>query len=224
MSPRASASREVPRWASRDGVAASDLIATTNSGKVREFRQLLSGLGIRFHRSLRTLELAVIEETGTTFAENAASKPADTQKNYLNGRWPTTAGWRSMPSAASRACTALGRDEQRRPWRRRQQRAAAADNSPRFPMQNDPPALSALALSDPSGKIVLTASDTIERNNSPAQSTGGGGFGYDPLFLVAGLKTKPPANCRRKKERRSASPAKSLRKLATLMQSSALFS
>ncbi len=50
------------------------LIATTNPGKVREIRQVLEGLPLRL-RSLADLSGVVEpEETGATFAENAALK------------------------------------------------------------------------------------------------------------------------------------------------------
>jgi XTP/dITP diphosphohydrolase len=42
-----------------------------------------------------------------------------------------------------------------------------------------------LALSDPEGRIILTARDTVE-GRILCQSRGANGFGYDPLFLVDG--------------------------------------
>src|SRR5947209_3904134 len=50
------------------------LVATTNAGKVRELQALLSGLPVRL---LLPAELGLqmdVEETGSTFAENAAIK------------------------------------------------------------------------------------------------------------------------------------------------------
>ncbi len=43
-----------------------------------------------------------------------------------------------------------------------------------------------LALSDPSGRIILTAQDTVE-GRLLREPRGAGGFGYDPLFLVESL-------------------------------------
>lgn len=59
------------------------LIGTTNEGKVNDFKQLLENEQIQV-LSLRDLDNAIdVEETGTTFAENAILK-AETLSRYYN--------------------------------------------------------------------------------------------------------------------------------------------
>ena len=50
------------------------MIATSNAHKVEEFREMLEPLGIQVRRLLDLEEKVEIEETGTTFAENAMIK------------------------------------------------------------------------------------------------------------------------------------------------------
>ena len=49
------------------------MIATSNSGKVKEYKELLEPLGYMVH-SLSEIEHIDIEENGTTFAQNALIK------------------------------------------------------------------------------------------------------------------------------------------------------
>lgn len=49
------------------------MIATSNSGKVKEYKELLEPLGYKVH-SLSEIEHIDIEENGTTFAQNALIK------------------------------------------------------------------------------------------------------------------------------------------------------
>lgn len=58
------------------------LIGTTNQGKVNDFKQLLEKEGIKV-LSLRDLDDAIeVEETGTTFAENAILKAETFSRHY----------------------------------------------------------------------------------------------------------------------------------------------
>ena len=49
-------------------------IASKNKGKINEIKSVLSGLGIEFFSLLDTPDIPDIEETGTTFEENASIK------------------------------------------------------------------------------------------------------------------------------------------------------
>ncbi|WP_034550892.1 ribonuclease PH [Carnobacterium funditum] len=67
------------------GLVLSDtiLIATNNQGKAREFEALFAKKGIQVKTLLDYPEIPEVEETGTTFAENALLK-AETIANRLN--------------------------------------------------------------------------------------------------------------------------------------------
>ena len=79
------------------------LIATHNAGKLAEFRELFTPLGLVLI-SAGDLGLPEPDETGTTFAENARIKAhAAASRRRHASRWPTIPGFRSMPSAASPA-------------------------------------------------------------------------------------------------------------------------
>ena len=169
------------------------LIATGNPGKVAEFRDILGGVepvgGDRFTwRSLADFPgVTEVAETGHTFRSNACLKAAGYA--VATGHWAMaddsglivdaldgrpgvySARWAAMHDAGSGDAANNGLllaqldvvpDDQR---------------TARFAC--------VLAVADPAGRIVLTASDTMEGRllRSPR---GGNGFGYDPLFVPAG--------------------------------------
>jgi XTP/dITP diphosphohydrolase len=156
------------------------LLATTNSGKVREIRQVLEGLTVR----LRTLQdlpvLGVVpepEETGRTFAENALLKaayyaaatglPAVAEDSGLaidalggrpdleSARYPGT----TYPDKFEGLYAELGSHP--RPWTARY--------------------ICSLALVDAAGRPLFTHEATVEGEIAPAPR-GAHGFGYDPIF------------------------------------------
>jgi len=161
------------------------LIATTNPGKVREFRSIL-GAG-----DWELLDLSVFksikapEETGITFAENASLKAS--YYALATGEWtladdsglavdalhgspgPHSARWAAMHDRGSGDAANNGL--------LLEQLESVPDEarSARF--------VCALALAHPAGNICLTESDTVEGRILRAPR-GAGGFGYDPLFLV----------------------------------------
>jgi len=158
------------------------VLGTTNAGKLRECRELLEPFGIAC-RSLAGLAGAVeVDETGTTFAENAALK-ATAQARALS-RWV-------LAEDSGLVVDALG--------------GAPVIYSARFAgagatdVANNALLLERLAahrgaaraahyachaaLADPSGAIVATSAGTC--GGLIATEPGGtGGFGYDPLFIV----------------------------------------
>jgi XTP/dITP diphosphohydrolase len=164
------------------------VLGTTNAGKVRELIALLAPFGIGCE-SLAALPAAVeVEETGETFADNAALK-ATAQARAL-GRWV-------LAEDSGLVVPALG--------------GAPGVHSARFsgPVAGEPRELtdarnSALllerlagrraaeraayyachaALADPEGRIVAVAAGTCGGRIGD-EPVGGGGFGYDPLFIV----------------------------------------
>src|ERR671932_560694 len=78
------------------------LVATNNAGKVRELAQLLSDLPLRL-RLLSEFDIPEAEETGATFAENAARASSASSPS------PTLRPARSTPSRASARGASLTR-------------------------------------------------------------------------------------------------------------------
>ena len=162
------------------------VLGTTNAGKLRELTLLLEPLGIAC-RSLADEPLAVeVEETGTSFAENAALK-ASLQARAL-GAWvlaedsglvvPALGG---APGIFSARFAGAGNGDGRADERNnallleRLARHRDADRAAHYACH--------AALADPSGAIVATAEGVCGGVIAEAPQ-GAGGFGYDPLFVV----------------------------------------
>ena len=159
------------------------ILGTTNAGKLRELIELLAPHGIAC-RSLTGLTNAVtVEETGATFAENAALK-ATLQAQALGG-WvlaedsglvvPALDGAPGIYSArfsgpnatdATNNALLLTKLGGMTGGRRAASYACHA------------------ALADPSGTVIATSSGVCG-GFIAERAEGGGGFGYDPLFIVA---------------------------------------
>jgi XTP/dITP diphosphohydrolase len=166
------------------------LIATKNAGKAREFREMLGGGDARFEWSdlSQQPDVADVEETGRTFRANACLKAAHyavaTQSwamaddsglvvDALDGKPGVhSARWAKLNNAGSgdadNNTLLLG------------QLADVPDDrrTARF--------MCVLALSDPKGRIVLTAEDAVE-GVMLREARGSNGFGYDPLFFIPAM-------------------------------------
>jgi XTP/dITP diphosphohydrolase len=164
------------------------LVATTNPGKVREFREMLAHAGDAFTDLSAHPGTVAVEETGHTFRANACLKAAYYARRF--GYWTVaddsglevdalggspgvhSARWAEMNGAGK------GDADNNALLLRQLERVADAERTGRF--------VCVLALADPGGRIVLTARDTVEGRvlRSPR---GNNGFGYDPLFLIDAL-------------------------------------
>lgn len=165
-----------------DAVRATLVLGTTNAGKLHELEDLLAPVGIPC-RSLAGEPRAVeVEETGSSFAENAALKAA-TQAQAI-GAWvlaedsglvvdalggaPGIYSARFSGAAATDAANNALLLERLAAHRGAARTAHYACHA---------------ALADPAGTIVATSSGTCGGLIATAPS-GAGGFGYDPLFIV----------------------------------------
>lgn len=167
------------------------LIATKNHGKAKEFAEMLSGTG----GAIEWIDLAgltndpgEVDETGHTFRANACLKAS--QYAQRTGFWTIaddsglevdaignkpgvySARWAAMHDAGK------GDADNNRLLLTQLQDVPDEQRTGRF--------VCVLALSDPKGRIVLTARETVEGRILRAPR-GGNGFGYDPLFLVQSL-------------------------------------
>ncbi len=198
------------------------LIATGNPGKAKEFREMLASDALRWRDLSDYPNAAPVEETGFTFHENACLKAAGYARQF--GLWALADdsglevdaldGKPGVYSARWAAMHHAGAGDAANNTLLLKQLAAVEDSARtgRF--------VCALALSDPQGDIVLSASGKVEGRILHA-ARGDNGFGYDPLFLIDALgKTTaelPPIEKHAISHRGNA-----LRALSTLMKRAGL--
>ena len=160
------------------------VIASGNAGKVREFGQLLEGLGLDTQPQPKGIE---VEETGDTFATNARLKAEAVAQ--ATGQWALAddsglsvdaLGGAPGVHSARYAATDAARIER---LMQELNAAGAHDPSSRSAFFT-----AALALADPSGRVVLEVEGHCP-GEILREGRGDGGFGYDPVFYVveAGL-------------------------------------
>ena len=165
------------------------VLGTTNRGKLVELVELLQPHGIPC-TSLAGLVGAVdVEETGATFTENAALK-ARSQALAL-GRWvlaedsglvvPALGGEPGVFSARFSG-PAAGAD--RETVDRRNNARLLERLTGRSGRERGAHYACHAALADPEGTIVAVAEGTCHGRIADMPA-GGGGFGYDPLFIVS---------------------------------------
>jgi XTP/dITP diphosphohydrolase len=194
-----------------------------NRGKIREIRQILAGGGIAEFTDLTEHgRLPAVEETGSTFLANACLKAG--QYARMVGSWSLaddsglevdalegkpgvfSARWAAMHEAGAGDAAnnaLLLRQLGGLPAQRRRARFVCA-----------------VALADPRGRVVLTASDSVE-GRILTEPRGNGGFGYDPLFLIEDLG-KTTAELEAEDKHRISHRGKAMRRMAALMERSRL--
>ena len=160
------------------------VIASGNAGKVREFSKLLADLGLHIQQQPEGLD---VEETGSTFAENARLKAEAVAR--ATGCW-------ALADDSGLSVDALGGapgvhsaryadSDTARIERLLEELAAkvAATQSARSAQFT-----AALALANPNGEVMLEV-EGICPGTILQSPRGEGGFGYDPVFFVpeAGL-------------------------------------
>ena len=165
------------------------LIATTNTGKVREFRQMLGDGRFSYSDLSAHGEIEPPEETGDTFMANACLKAV-----YYAKLLKTTAiaddsglevdaleGKPGVHSARWAEMNAAGKGDADNNALLLKQLA----NTPRGARQAR--FVCALALADADGRVLMTARNTME-GEILFEPRGSNGFGYDPLFWIASLE------------------------------------
>jgi len=190
------------------------VVATGNQGKLREFRRLLEPLGLEVAPIGDVVEGFHVDETGTTFAANAALKaraaseragvPAladdsGLEVDALDGR----PGVRSARFAGEEATDAANNEL----LLKHMVDVADAARSARFRC--------AIALAEPSGEVSVvegTCEGVIQRAPS-----GTDGFGYDPLFAVPECGGRSFAELDPAEKDRVSHRGKALRKIQDLL-------
>ncbi len=159
------------------------VIASGNAGKVREFSRLLAGLGLEVRPQPAGLE---VEETGSSFAENAAIKATAVAR--LTGCWALAddsglcvAALGGAPGVQSARYAAT---DAARIARLLEELAAVGGSSGAAKAEQRSAQFSAaLAVADPQGKVRLAVEGHCPGVILEAPR-GTGGFGYDPVFHV----------------------------------------
>jgi XTP/dITP diphosphohydrolase len=150
------------------------VVATGNPGKLAEMQRYLEGLA--WDLELKPAELDV-EETGSTFAENARLKAS--QIALATGKWAIADDSGLMVDALDGApgvfSARYGLTDADRIARMLREMEGEVNRKARF--------ICAVAIARPKGTIILEAS-----GGCPGEITeepqGSGGFGYDPIFYV----------------------------------------
>ena len=162
------------------------LIATHNSGKIAELKSLFGRLPVRLF-SLRDFEnITSIEETGTTFEENARLKA----RGYAiqtgtcalaDDSGLEIAALNNAPGVISAryAGENSGFDEKMEKVLAQLDRTGDLIRAARF--------VCVMALAGEDGNILFTAKGVCE-GTIAEKPRGTNGFGYDPIFVPAGFK------------------------------------
>lgn len=169
-------------------MTATLVLGTTNAGKVRELLALLEPHEVGCESLAGFLSAVEVEETGSTFAENAALK-AMAQAKAL-GRWvlaedsglvvPSLGGAPGIHSARFSGPVPPG---SREPIDARNNALLLERLAGKTGRDRAAYYACHAALADPSGTIIAVASGTCG-GLIAEEPAGTGGFGYDPLFIV----------------------------------------
>ena len=199
------------------------VIATANPGKAREFREMLGSDRFEWSDLAQHRDVEGVEETGHTFRANACLKAAHYARKLDTFAVADDSGLEidalnGAPGVHSARWAQLNRAGQ-----------GDADNNALLLKQlEDVPDdrrtarfVCVLALSDPRGRVLLTARDTVEGRIIHAPR-GDNGFGYDPLFLIDPLG-KTTAELPPEEKHAISHRGKALRQLRALMDDLRLF-
>ncbi len=164
------------------------LIATTNPGKIREFREMLSSSGVSFTDLVSLGKVEAPEETGHTFRANACLKASYYARLFKSWTVADDSGLEVDAISGSPGVHSARWAEMNQAGR------GDADNNALLLRQIDQVPdekrtarfVCVLALANPEGQTILTARDTVE-GRVIREARGGNGFGYDPLFLIDAL-------------------------------------
>lgn len=166
------------------------LVATSNPGKLREFRQILEGTGldvVGLHELGRSLEEPA--EDGLTFEENARKKAAGYALATGLACVAEDSGLEvdalgGAPGVRSARYAGEGGDRETRDQRNNERLLEELREIPEH--ERTARFVCALCHVDERGEVVFETRGTFEGSIARAPS-GGGGFGYDPLFIVPEL-------------------------------------
>jgi XTP/dITP diphosphohydrolase len=152
------------------------IVATSNPGKLQEMNEHLTDPAIDWQLALKPAELEV-EETGTTFLENACLKASQVAATL--GEWAIADDSGLSVDALNGApgiySARYGKTDTDRIERLLSELGDAANRQAQF--------VCAIAIARPDGSIALQTEGICQGTVLHAPR-GNGGFGYDPIFYV----------------------------------------
>ena len=158
------------------------LIGSSNPGKVREYREILSGLDLDLVAPGDLLRApAEPDESGDSYAENAAFKArayarATGLATLADDSGLEVVALRGAPGVRSRRFFGEDASAAERNQRLLAMLHGVADRSARF--------VCVTALASPGGEVELFEGEV--RGEIAEGPRGEGGFGYDPIFVIVG--------------------------------------
>ena len=166
-------------------VAMPLLIATNNSGKIRELDDLFSGLAFELSSLTAFPDVSEIEETGATFAENARLKASG---------YALQTGLLSLADDSGLEVTALGGRPGVLTARYGGPETSFAEKMEKLldelaatrDEKREARFVCSMAVADSEGEI-LFMSDGVCEGRIADGPRGAGGFGYDPIFIPDGF-------------------------------------
>ncbi|WP_413441986.1 RdgB/HAM1 family non-canonical purine NTP pyrophosphatase [Synechococcus sp. MIT S1220] len=152
------------------------VIASGNQGKIREFKQLLSGLPIQVEAQPDGLD---VDETGSTFRDNARIKAKVVAR--LTGDWALAddsgLSVDALAGAPGVHSARYAPTDQERIAKLLNALNGVADRSAHF--------CAALCIAAPGGELLLEVEGRCD-GSIASEPRGDDGFGYDPVFEVTG--------------------------------------
>ncbi|MBP0020363.1 MAG: RdgB/HAM1 family non-canonical purine NTP pyrophosphatase [Cyanobacteria bacterium SBLK] len=150
------------------------IVATGNQGKLREMQAHLTGIDVTLELKPEALE---IEETGTTFEENACLKATSIAKAM--GQWAIAddsgLAVDTLGGAPGLYSARYGNSDRDRIERLLRELGSSENRHARF--------ICVVAIARPDGSIAIS-SEGICEGEILYTPRGTGGFGYDPIFYV----------------------------------------
>lgn len=157
------------------------VLASTNLGKLREFQALLGDLGVEICPMPAELE---VEETGSTFGENARLKASTVARATQCWALADDSGLEVMAlGGAPGVYSARYAPTDRARIERLLRELALAEREAGGRVGRRARFVAALALANPQGDLVLEVEGVCEGSILEAPR-GDGGFGYDPVFWI----------------------------------------
>lgn len=193
------------------------LLATANPAKAREFRQMLASDRLLVRNLSEFPGEELVAETGHTFRANACQKAVQYSRRHHIWALADDSGLEvdaleGAPGVTSARWAELhggGKEDADNNKMLLEQLQDVPDDrrSARF--------VCVLALSDPDGRVMLSARDAVAGVILKAPR-GGNGFGYDPLFYVPELR-RTTAQLAPEEKHRISHRGKALRRMRELM-------